>query len=62
MDVNLGSGYSLDDSVIISKKLKLLNNKGVKTYTSNTSTLDYNNTVWIINGSVNLTNLVPVKL
>ena len=58
MDVNLGSGYSLGDSIIISKNLKLLNNKGdIKTYNSSTSTLDYNNTVWIINGSVNLTNL-----
>ena len=62
MDVNLGSGYSLDDSVIISKNLKLLNNKGnIKTYTSKYSTLDYNNTTWIINGAVNLTNLTPVK-
>jgi hypothetical protein len=62
MDVNLGSGYSLGDSVIISKNLKLLNNKGeIKTYTSSTSTLDYNNTIWIINGSINLTNLIPVK-
>ena len=62
MDVNLGSGYSLENSVIISKNLKLLNNKGdIKTYTSSTSSLDYNNTVWIINGSINLTNLIPIK-
>lgn len=62
LDVNLGSGYSLSDSVIISKNLKLLNSKGdTKIYNTSTSTLDYNNTVWIINGSINLTNLVPVK-
>lgn len=62
LDVNLGSGYNVEDSVIISKNLKLLNNKGdIKIYNISTSTLDYNNTVWIINGSVNLTNLIPVK-
>lgn len=62
LDVNLGSGYSLTDSIIISKNLKFLNNKGdIKTYTTNTSSLDYKNTVWIINGGVNLTNLRPVK-
>ena len=62
LDVNLGSGYSLSDSVIISKNLKFLNNNGdIKTYTASTGTLDYNNTTWIINGAVNLTNLTPVK-
>ena len=62
LDVNLGSGYSLDNSVIVSKNLKLLNDKGnIQTYTTSTGTLDYNHTVWIINGSVNLTNLTPVK-
>ena len=62
MDVNLGSGYSLDNSVIISKNLKLLDPSGnIKTYTSTTSTLDYNNTTWIIDGAVNLTTLTPVK-
>lgn len=62
LDVNLGSGYSLENSVIVSKNLKFLNNKGdIKTYTTNTGNLDYNNTVWIINGGVNLTNLTPAK-
>ena len=62
LDVNLGSGYSLDDSVIISKNLKFLNSQGdIKTYTASTGVLDYKNTVWVINGSVNLTNLTPVK-
>jgi hypothetical protein len=62
MDVNLGSGYSLTDSIIISKNLKFLNETGdIKTYTASTGTLDYNNTVWIINGGVNLTNLTPTK-
>jgi hypothetical protein len=62
LDVNLGSGYSLSDSVIISKNLKLLDNKGdIKTYTSSTGILDYNNTVWVINGSISLTNLTPIK-
>lgn len=62
MDVNLGSGYSLNDSVIISKNLKLLNEKGdIKTYTASTSNLDYKNTVWVINGSINLLNLIPKK-
>ncbi len=56
LDINLGSGFSLSDSVIISKNLKFLNNNGdIKTYTTSTSTLDYNNTVWVINGGVNLT-------
>ena len=60
LDVNLGSGYSLDNSIIISKNLKFLNNKGeIKTYTSSGDTLDYNNTVWILNGAVNLTNVKP---
>jgi hypothetical protein len=62
LDVNLGSGYSLNDSIIISKNLKFLNSKGdIKTYTSSTGTLDYNNTVWVINGAINLTNLIPTK-
>jgi hypothetical protein len=62
LDVNLGAGYSLSDSIIISKNLKFLNNSGdIKTYTISTGILDYKNTVWVINGSVKLTNLTPVK-
>jgi hypothetical protein len=62
LNVNLGASYNIDDSVIISKNLKLLNSDGnIKTYTASTSTLDYTQTTWLIDGSVALTNLIPVK-
>jgi len=62
LDVNLGSGYSLSDSIIISKNLKFLDESGnIKSYSTSTGILDYKNTVWVINGGVTLSNLIPVK-
>ena len=60
MDVNLGGGYTKNDSVVISKNLKLLNSTGgVITYTTSTATLDYTQTMWLIDGGVSLTTLTP---
>jgi len=62
MDVNLGSGFTATDSVVVSKNLKLLGSDNtIKTYSASTSTLDYTQTVWIINTAVNLTTLTPQK-
>ena len=62
MDVNLGSGFTATDSVVVSKNLKLLGSDNtIKTYSSSTATLDYTQTVWIINTGVNLTTLTPQK-
>jgi hypothetical protein len=60
LDVNLGSGYTKSDSVIISKNLKLLNSTGnVINYTLSTSILDYSQTLWLIDGNISLTTLTP---
>lgn len=60
LDVNLGSGYTKNDSVVISKNLKLLNSTGdVVTYSTSTATLDYTQTLWLIDGGVSLTTLTP---
>lgn len=62
MDVNLGGGNVVDDSIIISKNLKFLNSNGsIKTFSSNAITSsDYANTVWELN-NVSLTNITPQK-
>ena len=62
MDVNLGSGFTATDSVVVSKNLKLIGSDNtIKTYSTSTSSLDYTQTVWIINTAVNLTTLTPQK-
>ena len=62
MDVNLGSGFTATDSVIVSKNLKLLGSDNtIKTYSSSTSSLDYTQTVWTIGTGVALTTLTPQK-
>lgn len=62
MDINLGSGFTATDSVVVSKNLKLLGSDNtIKTYSTSTSSLDYTQTVWIINTAVALTTLTPQK-
>jgi len=68
MDINLGSGTIANNSVIISKNLKLLGSDGnTKKFNNTASDLvatDYVNTVWELEsstGQVNLTNLIPQK-
>ena len=62
MDVNLGSGFTATDSVIVSKNLKLLGSDNtIKTYSSSTASLDYTQTVWTIGTGVALTTLTPQK-
>ena len=62
MDVNLGSGFTATDSVVISKNLKFIgDNNTIKLYTASTATLDYTQTVWMIGTGVNLTTLIPQK-
>jgi hypothetical protein len=60
LDVNLGGSYTQSDSIIVSKNLKYLSADGtIKQYTATTSTLDYKNTIWLIDGGVTLTTLTP---
>ena len=62
MDVNLGSGFTATDSVVVSKNLKLLGSDNtVKTYSASTATLDYTQTVWIVATGTALTTLTPQK-
>lgn len=62
MDISLGSGYTVNDSIVMSKNLKLLDGDGnIKQYTTTTSTLDYTHTTWLIDGGIALTTLTPVK-
>ena len=62
MDMNLGGGNIQQNSIIISKNLKLLSSNGnTKSFNSNTiTTEDYGNTVWELN-NVDLTNITPQK-
>lgn len=60
MDINLGSGFTASNSVVVSKNLKLLgSNNTITNYASSTSTLDYTQTVWTINSGVSLTTVTP---
>ena len=60
MDVNLGSGFTATNSVVISKNLKLLgSNNTITNYAASTATLDYTQTVWTVQTGVNLTTLTP---
>ena len=68
MDINLGSDTILNNSIIISKNLKLLGSNGnTKKFSNTVGDLvndDYTNTVWELDsstGQVNLTNLIPQK-
>ena len=62
MDVNLGSGFTATDSVVVSKNLKLLGSDNtIKAYSASTATLDYTQTVWTIGTAVALTTLTPQK-
>ena len=62
MDMNLGAGNIQQNSITISKNLKLLSSNGnTKSFNSNTiTTEDYANTVWELN-NVDLTDITPQK-
>lgn len=62
LDVNLGSGFSISNSIVLSKKLQLLNRDGTATLFSATKTLvsaDYTSSTWGIADNITLSNLQP---
>jgi hypothetical protein len=60
MDINLGSGFTASNSVVVSKNLKLLgSNNTITNYATSTSTLDYTQTVWTVGSGVSLTTVTP---
>ena len=61
MDVNLGGTTASSNSIVVAKNLKFIGSDNtIKTYTTSTSTLDYTQTTWLLNGtSVALTTLTP---
>jgi len=64
LDVNLGSGFTVSNSIVISKKLQLLNRDGTLTLFSATKTLassDYTSSTWGIADNITLSNLQPVS-
>lgn len=64
LDVNLGSGFTIDNSIVISKKLQLLNRDGTLTLFSATKTLadsDYTSSTWGIADNITLSNLQPAS-
>jgi hypothetical protein len=64
LDVNLGSGFTIENSIVISKKLQLLNKEGTLTLfgaTKSLSSPDYTSSVWGISDNIILNNLQPVS-
>ena len=64
MDLNLGSGKIVNNSVVISKNLKLLNNDGKTKKIESATVLDltsneYVNTVWELGTGGSISNLIP---
>ena len=62
LDINLGSGFTIENSIVISKKLQLLNRDGTLTSFNATKTLsssDYTSSVWGIADNITLSNLQP---
>lgn len=64
LDVNLGSGFSINNSIVLSKKVQLLNKDGTNTLFSATKTLasaDYTSSTWGISDNITLSNLQPTN-
>ena len=64
LDINLGSGFTIENSIVISKKLQLLNRDGVLTVFNATKTLtssDYTSSTWGIADNITLSNLQPIS-
>ena len=62
LNLNLGSGNIVDNSVVISKNLKFLSSNGeIKKFltSGDVETDDYSNSVWELNSGVNITNITP---
>mgnify|MGYP000235121660 FL=1 len=62
LDINLGSSDIVDNSIIISKNLKLLSaDNDIKTFSASAAlvTADYTNTVWALSGAIAMTELTP---
>jgi hypothetical protein len=61
-DTSIGTSLATTDSFVLAKNLNLVGKDGnIKTYSENTSTLDYSTSIWLINGSVSLTTITPKK-
>lgn len=64
LDLNLGSGNIISNSVVISKNLKLLGSNGnIKKFDSSIDVVDsdYINTVWELNNGIDIRNITPQK-
>jgi hypothetical protein len=64
LDVNLGSGFSISNSIVISKILRLLNSDGnITSFTANTtlSSSNYTSSIWSIGDNITLNNLTPSR-
>jgi hypothetical protein len=59
LNINLGSTFTMNNSVVISKNLKLLGSNNTVKICANGEPLDYTQTVWTLAVGTSLTNIQP---